>query len=51
MSKDQNFVFYDFNKPEDIPEKFNNYFDYILIDPPFITQEVWDKVIKIFFNF
>jgi 16S rRNA G966 N2-methylase RsmD len=36
-------VFYDFNKPEDIPEKFNGYFDLVLIDPPFITLDVWSK--------
>ena len=37
FEKDPNFVFYDFNKPEDIPEKFDSFFDFVLIDPPFIT--------------
>ena len=36
-------MFYDFNKPDDIPEKLHGYFDLVLIDPPFITQDVWDK--------
>jgi 16S rRNA G966 N2-methylase RsmD len=40
-------VFYDFNKPEDIPQELKNSFDMIVIDPPFITREVWEKVINI----
>lgn len=36
-------MFYDFNKPEDIPENYNGYFDFVLIDPPFITLDVWTK--------
>jgi 16S rRNA G966 N2-methylase RsmD len=35
-------VFYDFNKPEDIPEEYENSFDFIVIDPPFVTDEVWN---------
>ena len=27
----------------ELPEKFENYFDFVLIDPPFITLEVWSK--------
>ena len=37
---DPNFVFYDFNKPEDLPTDLLNTFDIAVIDPPFITQEV-----------
>jgi hypothetical protein len=36
-----NYFQYDFNHPENIPEKFHNYFDFVLADPPFITQDVW----------
>ena len=43
FSKDPNYVYYDFNKPEDIPSNLINYFDFVLIDPPFITEEVWSK--------
>ena len=32
---------YDFNKPEDIPNNFHGNFDMAVIDPPFITKEVW----------
>lgn len=28
---------YDFNHPNAIPEKYHNYFDFVLADPPFIT--------------
>jgi hypothetical protein len=38
-----NYYQYDFNKPEDIPAKFVNFFDFVLADPPFITLEVWQK--------
>lgn len=37
---DPNFVFYDFNKPEELAEALNNSFDMAVIDPPFIGEEV-----------
>lgn len=40
-AKDTNFVHYDFNNPEDIPSNIQNSFDCVVIDPPFITEEVW----------
>ena len=41
---DKGFVFYDFNSPttftgQDLESKF----DMVVIDPPFITREVWEK--------
>jgi 16S rRNA G966 N2-methylase RsmD len=36
-------VFYDFNKPEDLPAELLHTFDLVVIDPPFITREVWEK--------
>ena len=40
----KNFVCYDFNHPEDtIPKDMLGTFDYVVIDPPFITEEVWTK--------
>lgn len=33
---------YDFNHPENIPEIYKNKFRYIIVDPPFITREVWE---------
>ena len=41
--KNPNYFKYDFNKPEEIPENFHNFFDFVLADPPFITHEVWAK--------
>jgi len=41
--KDPGFVFYDYKKPQDIPPELHHQFDYIVIDPPFITEEVWQK--------
>lgn len=40
-SEKSSFVHYDFNKPEDIPKELHQTIDYIVIDPPFITKEVW----------
>jgi 16S rRNA G966 N2-methylase RsmD len=36
-------VFYDFNKPEELPADLHHAFDLVVIDPPFITREVWEK--------
>ena len=36
-----NYVIYDFNKPDELPEELAADFDYAVIDPPFITHEVW----------
>jgi len=38
--KNTKFVFYDYEKPEDIEDKFIDYFDFVMIDPPFITEDV-----------
>lgn len=43
-NNDRGFVFYDFNKPdENIPATLLNNCDMVVIDPPFITREVWEK--------
>ena len=41
FAKSPGFVFYDFNEPENIDT--NDKFDLAVIDPPFITREVWEK--------
>ena len=43
FGKDTGFVFYDFNKPEELPIELHHMFDLVVIDPPFITREVWEK--------
>ena len=43
-------MFYDFNKPEDLAAELKGYFDMVVIDPPFITREVWEKVTQSFFE-
>jgi len=40
---DPGFVFYDFNAPADLPADVLHTFDFVLVDPPFITEEVWVK--------
>ena len=42
-SKDPHYFKYDFNHPEAIPEALHHTFDCVVIDPPFITREVWEK--------
>ncbi|EFJ13300.1 hypothetical protein SELMODRAFT_424673 [Selaginella moellendorffii] len=42
-SRSPNYVKWDFNKPKEIPEAFHHSFDFVVIDPPFITSEVWTK--------
>ena len=42
-SNDRGFVFYDFNNPSSIPNNLLGKADYIIIDPPFITRDVWEK--------
>ena len=43
FSRDPGYVCYDFNHLETIPQDLYHYFDVIVIDPPFITREVWEK--------
>lgn len=41
---DRGFVFYDFNKPDSgIPRHLLKGCDMVVIDPPFITRDVWEK--------
>lgn len=40
-SQDPGFVHYDFRQPEAIPVQLIGQFDYVVADPPFITEEVW----------
>jgi len=40
---DPGYVFYDFNAPVDLPPELRGAFDFVLVDPPFITHEVWTK--------
>ena len=39
--KDPGFVFYDYNKPEQVSIMLFGQFDMVVIDPPFITEECW----------
>jgi 16S rRNA G966 N2-methylase RsmD len=36
-------VYYNFNKPEELDSKLHHQFTMVVIDPPFITREVWEK--------
>lgn len=42
-AKEPGFFAYDFNKPEELPAECLGAFDAVVIDPPFITEEVWAK--------
>lgn len=41
-SEGKHFVPFDFNKPQDVPSELVGTFDFVVVDPPFITREVWE---------
>jgi len=41
--KDPGFIFYDFNDPLGLPAELHHKFRIVVIDPPFITRDVWSK--------
>lgn len=43
----KNFVRYDFNDQTTVPEEMHQTFDCVVIDPPFITREVWEKFAQV----
>jgi 16S rRNA G966 N2-methylase RsmD len=43
FARDPGFVFFDFNALESVSQDFYSFFDLVVIDPPFITREVWEK--------
>ena len=45
FSKDPNFIFYDFAHPENLGKELEGVFDFLIIDPPFITRDVWTKAL------
>ena len=40
---DRGFVRYDFNAPAAVPDALKHKFAIVVVDPPFITREVWTK--------
>lgn len=42
-AKEPGYFAYDFNAPETLPPECLGAFDAVVIDPPFITEEVWAK--------
>lgn len=37
------FVFYDYNEPTNLPDKFYHFFDYVLADPPYLNVNCMSK--------
>ncbi|KAG6616361.1 N(6)-adenine-specific DNA methyltransferase 2 [Phytophthora cinnamomi] len=37
------FVFYDYNEPTNLPSKFHHFFDYVLVDPPYLNTSCMGK--------
>ncbi|RQM08942.1 hypothetical protein DD237_008322 [Peronospora effusa] len=37
------FVFYDYNESTNLPEKFHRFFDYVLVDPPYLNINCMSK--------
>jgi EEF1A lysine methyltransferase 1 len=42
-SEKASFVYYDFNRPDEIPSELQQTADFVVIDPPFITRHVWEQ--------
>jgi hypothetical protein len=40
-ARKKHFCFFDYNAPDKIPMQYMAQFDYVVVDPPFITSEVW----------
>ena len=40
---EKGFVEYDFTKPLTLDEKLKHSFDCVVIDPPFVTRDAWEK--------
>ena len=40
LSFGENFVFYDVNEPLDIDEKYHNFYDVVIADPPFLNKDI-----------
>ena len=40
----EHFVFYDYNEPTKLPENFHRFFDYVLVDPPYLVRGSYDAI-------
>jgi EEF1A lysine methyltransferase 1 len=43
FARDPGFIYFDFNNIDSLPDSLTCTFDVVVIDPPFITREVWEK--------
>lgn len=41
--KHSNFVYWNYNQPSEVDRTMHHQFDCVVIDPPFVTREVWAK--------
>jgi len=42
-ASDPGFVKFNFKEVDKIPKEYHHYFDYVVIDPPFVTDVVWEQ--------
>ncbi|XP_026481114.1 EEF1A lysine methyltransferase 1-like [Ctenocephalides felis] len=42
----EDFVFYDYNEPLNLPKELEKYFDLVIMDPPFLAEECLTKASK-----
>jgi len=42
-ASDPNFVKFNYKEADKIPAQYHHYFDYVVVDPPFITDVVWEQ--------
>eukprot|EP00210_Caulerpa_lentillifera_P003072 g2934.t1 len=41
----ENFVFYDYNEPQEVPEEYHHDFDVVIADPPYLSEECLTKTL------
>ena len=42
-ARDPGFIRYDFNEPSNVPAELHGTFDVVVVDPPFVTRDAWEK--------
>lgn len=42
-SEGPHFIFYDYQFPQNLPQALHHRLEYLIIDPPFITRDVWEQ--------
>lgn len=42
----EHYIYYNYNDPLNVAEKFKSYFDVVLADPPYLSEECLEKTVQ-----